>query len=106
MIAVVNKSAQVNDADYQAMVLAVNHQVRYHLDPAWDLQREYVLAKHESEVKSTDKIVYILDNADVAGALGYHDEDPHGRPYARVFVDPTLQNGGSIRTGDLAVSSV
>jgi hypothetical protein len=37
----------------------------------------------------------IVDNPDVANALGYHDVDPRGMPYGRVFVDPVLDNGGS-----------
>jgi hypothetical protein len=34
--------------------------------------------------------MYWLPDADTAGALGYHDVDPHGRPYGRVF---TRYNG-------------
>jgi hypothetical protein len=40
----------------------------------------------------------------VAGALGYHDVDPQGDPYIRVFVDTILQNGGTALTGSVSVS--
>ncbi len=41
----------------------------------------------------------LFDNADQAGALGYHDETPQGMPYGRVFVHDILDNGGTIATG-------
>lgn len=34
--------------------------------------------------------IYLLRHPDVAGALGYHDVDPHGRPIIKVF--PTLED--------------
>jgi hypothetical protein len=37
--------------------------------------------------------VYLLDDADTAGALGYHDEDEHGVPYGKVFTKISLQYG-------------
>lgn len=37
--------------------------------------------------------VVVLDDPDVAGALGYHDLDPNGKPYARVFNAPTVAAG-------------
>jgi hypothetical protein len=52
----------------------------------------------------------IVDNPGVANALGYHDVDPQGVPYGRVFVDPVLDNGGTVlgTGGDpsLSVSAV
>lgn len=50
--------------------------------------------------------IYLLDNPDVANALGYHTEDPGGKIYGRVFVEPVLQNGGALLTSALSVSSV
>jgi hypothetical protein len=48
--------------------------------------------------------IVLLDDADQAGDLGYHDLDPHGRPYARVFIDPILDNGGTWLRGANSVS--
>ncbi len=31
-------------------------------------------------------LAYFLFNADAAGYLGYHDTDPNGNPFIRVFV--------------------
>ena len=33
--------------------------------------------------------IVVLDNSDQAGALGYHDYTPSGKPVAKVFAAPT-----------------
>lgn len=48
---------------------------------------------------------YFLSNSDVAGALGYHDVDPQGRPYTRVFIDDVLKAGGTISSSPNSVSA-
>jgi hypothetical protein len=57
--------------------------------------------------KGSDTLVkaYFLPNADVANALGYHDVDPEGDPYIRVFTLTVLQNGGSALSGPVSISS-
>ena len=51
--------------------------------------------------------IYLLDDPDQAGDLGYHTEDPGGRPYGRVFARPVLTAvGGSVLSGGLSVASV
>jgi len=40
--------------------------------------------------------IYILKDPDVAGALGYHDVDPNGHPYGRVFSSVCKQAGVSL----------
>src|SRR5438445_751400 len=48
----------------------------------------------------------LADDAEQAGALGYHAETPDGRPYGRVFVGPVLDHGGGWLEGQLSVSTV
>jgi hypothetical protein len=43
--------------------------------------------------------VVIFDDSDQADALGYHDVDPHGHPYMRVFAAPVLDHGGGVLDG-------
>ena len=54
--------------------------------------------------------LYFFDNADAAGALGYHDLTPQGLPYAKVFVKLVLGDGGFKFIGpdptDLTVETV
>lgn len=40
-----------------------------------------------------DAELAILDDSDQAGALGYHDVDPAGKPYGRVFLKTDLADG-------------
>jgi hypothetical protein len=47
----------------------------------------------------------LLDDADEADALGYHDQTPDGRPYGRVFVNPVLNSKGTVLTGANSVSA-
>lgn len=46
------------------------------------------------------------DLPEAPGALGYHDVDGHGTPYAKVAVNPSLQNGSDWLTGRYSVLSV
>jgi hypothetical protein len=49
--------------------------------------------------------IALLDDADQAGALGYHDVGPDGKPYSRVFVSTILDNGGTLIDGAFSVSA-
>lgn len=51
-------------------------------------------------------IVTIADSAAEAGALGDHETDAAGRPQGRIFLDPILQNGGTLTQGALSLSCV
>ena len=49
--------------------------------------------------------VALFDDADAAGDLGYHDINTNdGTPYARVFVNPILDNGGTWLRGANSVA--
>ena len=49
--------------------------------------------------------VALLDNEKQGSDYGYHDVSPHGRPYARVFLDPILHNSGRWLQSELSVSA-
>lgn len=44
------------------------------------------IVQAHADAKTVDLVIALLDNADQAGALGYHSEDANGVFYARVFV--------------------
>jgi hypothetical protein len=106
-IGIVNEFSRFSAHDCRAAVAAVAHQLRYDVAPAWDrhVPSLAVYANPEA-VPDGAHIVVIVDDADVAGALGYHDETPDGRAYGRVFVSPVLDNGGTALSGSLSVSAV
>jgi len=48
--------------------------------------------------------IVILDDADQAGALGYHTVDPLGRAWGRAFMGPIMVNGGTLKDGAASLS--
>jgi|SRR5579863_1697858 len=104
--AVVNDSTVVSDADVATMWLAIKNQLFYHVCPTWEKPfMDSVFVAKGGTVPADCYPIYILDNADVAGALGYHTEDPNGSIYGRVFAETVLSNSGSVLTGALSVSA-
>jgi hypothetical protein len=80
-IYICNKSSLVTNKDVKRMVAAVNHQVITDYKAAWERTAKVVFTSRED----LDNTVFLFDDPDVAGALGYHDETPTGKPYGRVF---------------------
>ena len=46
-----------------------------------------------SQPSSWDWEILVVDNPDVADALGYHDVTPGGKPYGKVFIDVCQEYG-------------
>jgi len=96
MISIINKSS-LPDADIALSARAIAKQIRYHVAPAYGQSVVPVIFfAHESMSPPGAWPIYVLDTPDQAGALGYHDLDPQGNPYGRVFVAPSQQAGVSI----------
>lgn len=55
-------------------------------------------------IPAKSALITITDTPDEPDALGYHTEDSKGRPYGRVFVAPTINNGGTLQVGANSVS--
>ena len=90
---------------------AITRQVVAHVISPWGRQPVTVQVGDAEQPDPPDPArsivpVVIFDDADQAGALGYHDRDPQGRPYARVFAGPVLEHGGDWVAGELSVASV
>lgn len=104
-IAVVNQSSVVDHASLVKMVDAVNLQIARDVAPKWLRQPARVMLYPDLPHVPKDRwLVVILDNADVANALGYHDETPDGRIYSRVFAKTVLSHHGTLLTGPNSVS--
>lgn len=95
------------DTDAANIVEALNLQ-NNDVVAAWGAAKQatHVLVANAAAAPAGAVLAYFLYNADVAGALGYHDVDPQGNPYIRVFVETILSNGGTTLTGSLSVSVV
>ena len=100
LIAVINKSSIVSNEEVKLMTLGVAKQAREQAAPAWDLKPPRVVYRDSEAVTEKEAFkVLVFDDADVAGALGYHSDGPDGLPYGRVFVKITQKH-------NLSVSSV
>lgn len=53
---------------------------------------------------SNATVVQLMDDPDMPGADGYHDEDPYGNAFDKIFLRPTINSGGSICTGPNSIS--
>jgi len=106
-LAVINLATRFNDSDCQQAVGACAGQLRRHVAPFWDMvPASVVFYADPHHVPAGADLLAILDDADQADVLGYHDETPDGKAYGRVFVAPVLDNGGTSLTGSLSVSAV
>jgi hypothetical protein len=95
-VALINHSSSLTEDDMEAMAEALDLQANQHWRAPWAEQEVAVeyFADARAAPTDMDQIVF-FDHSDQAGALGYHSETPHGKPYAKVFVRPILDNGGA-----------
>ena len=110
-IGVINKSTVVSQADAARMVNACNTQVARDVAPAWGrIAVPVVLYPNENTIPANAARIYIFNDSDQAGALGYHTEyagSVWGTVFARTITSygcPVLYNPANRQ--DLTVSSV
>jgi hypothetical protein len=100
---IVNESSH-HSARVDAAVDAMRKAVAIQLRDVAAVWGEYVYSVVADAGGNGFKVV-LLDDADAADALGYHDLDRRGFPYARVFIGPILDNGGAWLRGANSVSA-
>src|SRR3989442_1093095 len=95
-ISIINFSPKLKDHDVLDAIRAVNRQIAEDFLPIWGSGRTLVL--HASTVDPSDPstlinepvrgsgVVYLLDEATLPGALGYHDMNAKELPVGFVFV--------------------
>lgn len=101
LIAVVNRSSMVVNSDVQLMCEAIQIQLNLHVLPAWNLKSGTVqFYADEKKVPTWAWVIYIIDNdAQVAGALGYHEE-VNDKIDGYIMCQPVLSNGGAVLAFD------
>lgn len=98
---IVNESTCVTAPDVARIAAALRVQA-HQIAVAWERKTATISVRAPA---STTRIpLVILDNADQAGALGYHSVTPDGRPYIKVFAKTILDAGGTVLVGALSVS--
>lgn len=90
----INHSTVVTDAQVKAWCAAVDTQVSRDAAPAWGIKAVPVrFLSAASHAPAGAWVVVVMDDADQAGALGYHSTDRYGRVYGRVFAKTCLTYG-------------
>lgn len=85
-LTIVNQSARLSTADIVAYAAAQQIQFDRDFSPTWG-------GSAVIDTQPGGWPVYLVDQADVPNALGYHDEDSNGIPFGRVFVAFAIDNG-------------
>jgi hypothetical protein len=94
-IEVINESTVLKDSDAKAAVDALQKQVSNDFFPVWGLDASVNFVSRNAPVSADAWQLVLLDNADQAGVLGYHDVTANGLPLGKVFAATDLQYGSS-----------
>lgn len=96
LIAVINESTLVTNAECAIMCQAIQIQLDLHVLPAWNMKTGTIkFYANKSQVPGYAWVVNMLDNSTQAGALGYHSLD-NDEVDAFIFAQPVLSNGGVV----------
>jgi hypothetical protein len=109
LIAILNQSTLVSDADATAMTEAIATQVRLDVAPLWDRAPAAVIFYTDpGAVPSAAHGIALVDTIQdqPKGVLGFHTEDQGGKLWGVVAAKPELDSGAKVTTGDWSVSSV
>ncbi len=93
-IAVINESHTVSDTEVSRLVPALQKQVTTDFAPAWGVPADLRFVPKGQKTHAGEWWLVILDDADQAGALGYHDVTDEGLPLGKVFARTTINDGG------------
>jgi hypothetical protein len=108
LIAILNQSTLVADADVATMTEAIATQVQLDAAPIWDrAPAAVVFYTDPAAVPAMAHGIAIVDTIQdqPQGVLGFHTEDQGGRLWGVVAAKPELDNGGQVTIGDWSVSS-
>lgn len=102
IISIVNHSnGGVTDEELQVVIRAINRQIGEDFAPYWSFSAKLRLEGRSMESPDTqqvadlrgDAVIYLWDQADVEGALGYHFQNNRGIPFGFVFTEIARQIG-------------
>lgn len=90
VLAIINESTVVNDAQLASMIPAFQQQVTRDFSPAWGIDAVIVFGSVSDSIK-----IIIRDTSDEAGALGYHFQEG-GLPLTYVFAKDSMADGAGM----------
>lgn len=86
-IDIIDQSTRGSAYDWQRIAAALQEQVRSHVSGPWGMGNSATVRVRTKPLRGHWP-VYLLDDSDIAGALGYHETDPGSPilPIGKVFV--------------------
>lgn len=103
-IGLINRSQRLKEHtnDFAKIASACTHQLIRDVAPAWE-RVPWAVTSFRAQEKIPDDVfpMIVMDTSDEDGALGYHANE-----YGRIFVNPVLDNGGSIFNSENSISAV
>lgn len=94
LIAVKNLSTVVKDGDLEKALPAFQKQVSEDFFGTWGVDAGLKLIPKAEKTPAGAWLLGVFDDADQAGALGYHDLTRTGLPLGKVFARTTIGNHG------------
>jgi hypothetical protein len=92
-VAIINASTVLKDNEVKAALPALQTQVHRDFAPVWGIDADLTFVPKGSTPPQNYWWIAILDNSDVAGALGYHDVTDQGLPIGKVFAGTDKEDG-------------
>ena len=100
-ISIVNLSERVKDPEVQPVLRAINRQISEDFASSWGITATLRLEgrageaperEHPPELRG-DAVIYLWDQADVSGAVGYHEDNAAELPCGFVFTEIAAELG-------------
>ena len=92
-VIVINESSVVNDDDLATWTRAVQRQLNEQVGPIWGVSATLYNIPKGTPRPTGEWWMVILDDTDMATALGYHDIGDQGQPMGKVFARTILAEG-------------
>jgi hypothetical protein len=92
-LAMINACTVLSDAEIQKALPAFNKQLARDFAPIWGVESHIRFIGKGKTIPKGYWWISILDDADGAGYLGYHDLTPEGYPLGKAFAKTDIDNG-------------
>ena len=95
VIAVTNASTCLTDSQVEAVLPALQKQVSIDFKAYWELDCTLTFLSKDQSLTNGWWQIFVLDNPDQAGVLGYHELTGDGNPLGKIFAQFDIRNGSS-----------
>jgi hypothetical protein len=107
LIAILNQSTLVSEAECQVMCQAIQIQINLHFAPAWNEKPIPIECyADKNKIPGYAWVIYLVDtDTSVPGALGFHQQENNGKVDGFILCQEILSNGGAVLAFDANNSS-